>query len=401
MILLTHPGTNHSYQLANQLVRHNRLGEFWTGLAIRRDAWYGGVIEKLLPDSWGGKFANRMIRNIPAKYVRTKPMIGLKAIYQLRHAKSSQDMFYRINCEFQKRIPISAIEKSSAVIGFDTASWIIAETAIKLGKPFFLDQSTSHPLAKDTVWQTIGRQFPEWKNKLEKRVSSVLDAENQEHHLATKIVVASSYTKQTLTQQGVLASKIAVNPYGVDTLQFSPAPKPRKNQPLRFLYLGNVTALKGIPLLLEAWRSPSMQNCELWLVGLVSDHERSLIPSLRGLKVLGKCLRKDLPELIKQCDVLVFPSYSDGFGLVLLEALASGLPIITTEATGGPDLIQNGVEGLIIPSGDRDALQSAMTYFVDNPEKLQDMAEAARSCAEKFTWNAYGDRWNQLLDEFI
>src|ERR1043165_10169482 len=112
MILLTHPGTHHSYQLASQLVRHNRLGEFWTGLAIRKDTWRGGVIEKILPDSWRSKFANRIISNIPAECLRTKPMIGLKAIYRLRHAKSSQDIFYRINCEFQKKIPISAIEKS-------------------------------------------------------------------------------------------------------------------------------------------------------------------------------------------------------------------------------------------------------------------------------------------------
>ena len=90
----------------------------------------------------------------------------------------------------------------------------------------------------------------------------------------------------------------------------------------------------------------------------------SLIPPLPHLRRLGHYPYRELPALLRQCDVLVFPSYCEGFGLVLLEALASGLPIITTDATAGPDLIQDGVEGRLIPSGNLEALCEAMQSFI-------------------------------------
>jgi alpha-maltose-1-phosphate synthase len=401
MVLLVHPGTQYSYQLARQLARHNKLGEFWTGLAIAKESWAMPVIETCLPYSWRRRLGNRIVYDVPAKRVRRKPFIGLKAVYQLRRGRSSQLVFHETNGEFQKKIKNSTLKKASAVIGFDTASWILARRAQEMGKPFFLDRSTSHPVVNDSVLQSVVRRFPEWQPDFEARISQVLHSESQEHHLATRIIAASSFTKRTLISQGIAADKIVVNPYGVDTRKFHPASRRRAERPLRFLFLGSVSARKGIPLLIEAWRSLNLKGCELWIVGPITPQASSLIPSLPGLKVFGKYPHEELPGLLRQCDVLVFPSYCDGFGLVLLEALASGLPVITTEATAGPDLIQNGVEGLIIQSGDLDELCRSIKYFADDPAKLQGMSEAARRCAEKFTWDAYGDRWNHLLEEFI
>jgi glycosyltransferase involved in cell wall biosynthesis len=401
MVLLVHPGTQYSYQLAKQLARHQKLAEFWTGFALAENAWYTRAIQTFLPNSWNRKIANRIIRDVPISRLRTKPLIGLKAVNQIRRGHSPQVVFHKINGEFQRKIPSSVIEDASAVIGFDTSSWLIAERAKNLNKPFFLDQSISHPVANESVLRAVVQRFPKWREDFESRLPVVLYAENQEHALATKIVAASSYTKRTLISEGVKEDKIIVNPYGVSVQKFQPADEKSIHRPLRFIFVGSVSARKGVPLLLEAWRSLDLTNCELWLVGPLTPHVRSLIPELPGLKVLGKYPHKELPNLFRQADVFVFPSYCEGFGLVLLEALASGLPIVTTEATAGPDLIQDGVEGFIVPSGNQDELCRAMKYFVDNPGKLPEMSVAARRCAEKFTWDAYGDRWNRLLEEYI
>jgi glycosyltransferase involved in cell wall biosynthesis len=188
-----------------------------------------------------------------------------------------------------------------------------------------------------------------------------------------------------------------VNPYGVDLQLFHPPAKRSDGKPLRFLFLGAISARKGVPLLLDAWRKIAAPEAELWLVGPITTHERTLIPPLPRLKVLGPYPHRDLPKLLKQCDVLVFPSYCEGFALVLLEALASGMPIITTDATAGPDLITDGLEGRIIPTGDLDALCEAMEQFVRQPDKAHSMSGAARRCAERFSWDSYGDRWRDIL----
>jgi alpha-maltose-1-phosphate synthase len=400
-ILLAHPGTQHSHRLAKQLFRHETLYEFWTGFALAKEAWSTQLLTGYLPQSLNRKIANRIIDNVSADRLRTMPLLEWRAIRRLRNGGSPQRILHKRNQLFQERIPRSTIENASAVIGFDTSSWIIAEKTRNLGKTFFLDQSIAHPLINQATSEVVAKRFPNWSTTIQRRLPEVLACENREHELATKIIAASSYTKRTLVCQGVPEEKIIINPYGVDLELFCPPPKPRSRQPLRFLFLGSVSARKGIPLLIETWRILEPKNSELWLLGPVSSKERALIPDLPGLKVLGKCPFEDLPDLLRQCDVLVFPSYCEGFALVLLEALATGMPIIATEATAGPDLIDQGIEGLLIPSGNLEALLESIKYFIEHPERLDEMSIAARRKAEDFSWDTYGDRWQQILEEFV
>lgn len=397
MVLLAHPGTQYSHQLARQLVRHDSLYEFWTGFGLSSNGLLGQIIADYAPQEWQRKIANRFVQGVPAASLRTTPVIELKALERLRRGELQQQVFYERNAAFQKIIPTTSLKNSSAIIGFDTSSWLLAKRAQQIGKPYFLDQSTSHPLANQKIMEGVARHFPDWQQDIETRMPEVLACEMQEYELATKIVAASSFSKETLVSHGVPEDKIALNPYGVDLKLFHPPLTSRRRQPLRFLFLGSLSARKGVPLLLAAWKHLALKHSELWLAGPVSRQERALIPTMKGLKILGKLPHKELPDLLRTCDVLVFPSYGEGFGLVLLEALASGMPVITTDATAGPDLFRNGVEGRLIPSGDLDALIAAMQDFAKDYDKLESMSLAARRCAERFSWDAYGDRWQRIL----
>jgi glycosyltransferase involved in cell wall biosynthesis len=365
------------------------------------EAWSTQALQTWLPAQLNRKIANRITHGIPPKLIRTIPTIEWKSLRQLKQGLSSQAVFHEKNKAFQKRVPQESLQSAGSVIGFDTSSWILAARAEKISKPFLLDQSIAHPIVKETVLRGVSARHPEWREELEERLPMVLKSENLEHKLASKIVVASTYTKQTLISQGVASSKIIINPYGVDLQKFNSTTVRRVDGcQLRFLFLGAVSARKGVPLLIEAWKELALKDSELWLVGPVSERERKLIPDLPGLHIKGKYPFEELPDLMRQCDVLVFPSYCEGFALVLLEALASGMPIISTEATAAPDLIEDGTEGLLIQSGDLDALCRAMKYYADNPDKLKSMGAAARHCAERFSWDNYGDRWQQILKEF-
>lgn len=400
-VLLTHPGTQYSHQLARQLVRHSLLSEFWTGFALPKQAWYTRAVRALLPHRGRRKIANRIIEGVPASKLRMMPLIGVRAARQSQGGQSSQVVFHKYNEAFQRRISAAAIREAAAVIGFDTASWLTAERARSFGVPFFLDQSATHPHVRDRVMREVASRFPRWGSNYEARLPDIFDCEKLEYELATRIVVASSFTKRSLVSQGVPAEKIHVNPYGVNLKQFRPESAPRAGRPLRFLFLGSVSALKGVPLLLDAWQRLDAGGHELHIVGHVSDRSRALIPESPGLKVIGKVPHDSLPELVRGYDVLVFPSYGDGFGLVILEALASGLPVITTFATGGPDLIEDGVEGFLVESGNVEALGISMKFFIDRPERLSQMGAAARRKAEQYSWDAYGDRWSRLIGKVV
>src|SRR5258708_18176417 len=108
-------------------------------------------------------------------------------------------------------------------------------------------------------------------------------------------------------------------------------------------------------------------------------------PLPQGVRVLGKIRHRELP------------GYCEDFCLQRLDALAAGLSIIATEATAAPNLILRGAEGLAIPVGDVEALRDALQRFIASPDDIKSMSPAARRCAERYSWDACGDRRVDLL----
>ena len=394
--LVTHPGTQHSFRLAGQLERHGFLSRFCTGFAYVPDSMLGRCIERL-PMLLRKNFSNRRLEGVSIEKLRARPYVEWRALRRLRAGDDFQTVMFERNAAFQRWLPWQELRSCEAVIGFDTASWLLAERAATIGRPFLLDQSTGHPLSCQRLLSRLRREFPEWAEDMRPRLPELLLAEKAEHRRASRIVVASSFARRTLIENGVPDEKIVINPYGVDLGAFSPEPRPDPSRLLRFLFLGSLGTGKGVPLLLKAWSSIETNNAELWLAGPLSERHKRLIPPLQGLRIIGKVPHRQLPGLLCLCDVLVLPSYFEGFGLVLLEALAAGMPIIATDATGAPDLITDGVEGYVIGVGDCEALRDKLLHFISSPSDLARMSPAARRCAERYPWEAYGDRWTDIL----
>ncbi len=107
------------------------------------------------------------------------------------------------------------------------------------------------------------------------------------------------------------------------------------------------------------------------------------LPSLPHQEVLAEMGRHD---------VLVFPSLFEGFGLVILEAMSQGLPVITTPHTAGPDIINEGHDGFIVPIRSSLAIAERLAWFAEHREETRAMGESARAKAAEFTWANYGAR---------
>jgi glycosyltransferase involved in cell wall biosynthesis len=302
---------------------------------------------------------------------------------------------------FQRAIPESSLARSNAAIGFDTSSWILADRCVRLGRPFYLDRTIAHPAALARLMQEFVRRYPAWVDTLGKRPVELVAAEQKEHELAYRIVVGGSFARQTLVAEGIDAAKIRVIPYGVDWDRFRTlldAP-PSDDRPLRFLYAGSITARKGVPVLLDAWRALAPREAELWLAGSVGRRESHLVPSLKGLCVLGHVPHAQMAALYAQCDVFVLPSLFEGFGLVILEALAAGLPVISTPHTGAVDVLKNAALGHLVHAGSVEALLAAMRHYVDIRPSRAAVMSAVAALRSVFSWEAYGDGWAALLRE--
>jgi len=390
-ILLTHPGTQYSHALAAQLHRLGMLQRFATGIGYGED------------HRWGSRLAPaRTITAVPEKSISriALPEITALLLRKLRPG-SEQAILRRRNEQFQRSLPERWIIEAGAVIGFDTSSWILAHRSKAFNKPFYLDCSIPHPLAKEAIYARLREEFPQWTEQLPAKPKWMLEQEAEEMKLASRIVAATSFTAGTLVKQGIATDKIRVNPYGTD-LQFFHSKWEKGFLPtgetVQFVFMGKIGARKGIPWLLRVWQKlhKHYPNATLTIAG--DGAWPSGFPIPEGVTTRGFVPAAERADFLRRFDVFVFPSYFEGFGQVILEAMACGLPIITTTHTAAPEIMTTA-SGFIITPGDDDALLNSLAHFADNPSAIQTMGKAARHQALPWSWDAYGDRWAGILGE--
>src|SRR3954454_20435287 len=210
----------------------------------------------------------------------------------------------------------------------------------------------------------------------------------EEYDLADLLFVLSQKAADTFRVQGFSEEKLYYLPRGVDVERFKPSSKP----PIfRAVFSGALIERKGIHHLLEAWHRLNLKDAELWLVGSVHDEAK---PHLKkfwrdNIKVVG--FKRDVENYLSQGTVHVFPSQCEGSAKVVYEAAPCGLPQITTREAG--DVVNNGVEGIIIQPGNVGELAAGILELYRHPETVARMSEAARRrVVDNFTWDHFRTR---------
>lgn len=394
-----HPGTQYSHQLVGQLNRLGLLYRFVTGLAFRSE----DLIIRSFPTAWKRRLANRTFPFAmrSEKLVRI-PIPELVALAKLSLQLPMEPVLQRRNQLFQEAVPDRIISDSGALIGFDTSSWNLAARAQFLQIPFYLDQSIGHPADKRLIFGELRSKYPEWAEDIVDKKTAYFEREMDEHRLATKIVVASSFTRDSLIRNGISAKKIIVNPYGVGPNFFRDKKIiAKQGGKFRLVYLGYLGARKGLPFLIETWNKFELhRHAEIWLAGPATPFAIEAVKQTPGMTYWGRLPHQEIPNLLSECGGLIFPSFYEGFGQVILEAMASGLPVITTEATAGPDIIEHQVDGWLFPAGNSAGLAEAVLSLAGDHSMVGLMGEKARQKAKSFSWESYGDRWERILREF-
>ena len=205
--------------------------------------------------------------------------------------------------------------------------------------------------------------------------------------LADRILVPSDHIAEALIRHGTPRDRVAVVPYAADTRRFVPASDRRHGASCVFLFAGGITQRKGIKYLLEAWSTVRRPGWRLQLLGPLPHDPGPLTHWLDGVELLGRVGHAEVPALMAAADVFVFPSLFEGSAVVTYEALACGLPSIVTPSAGS--VARDGMEGLIVPPADSEALAQAMERLGSDPERRASMAMAARTRAEAFDWPRY------------
>jgi phosphatidyl-myo-inositol dimannoside synthase len=217
-------------------------------------------------------------------------------------------------------------------------------------------------------------------------------------------VTAISAEHRRLAHQTMSELDIPIIHNGVDTTVFERASKPRLVSEVNILCAGRLIERKGQHHLLRAFANLRI-NCEypvrLTLVG-AGDAEDSLRRLARDLEVgnvvnfTGSVPSDHMPEVYSQADIFVLPSQNEGMSIALLEAMASGLPVIVTDTGGTAELVQQAVNGFVVAWGDVGALTNALATLVRDDQVRQRMGKESRQIATRFSWSAVAQKYLEL-----
>ncbi|MFN8625553.1 MAG: glycosyltransferase family 4 protein [Candidatus Binatia bacterium] len=289
----------------------------------------------------------------------------------------------------------------TAVHAYEDCSLWQFEEAKRRGKACLYDMPIGYYPAWERTQAELARKYADWLPAGGLPSSRYVRPEQKrrEMELADLVLVPSTFVESTIRAFHP-NKQLARAPYGVDLAFWHPAPRSHGSGRLRFIYVGQASIRKGIPLLLEAWEQAAVRDAELELVGTWQLAERKRVTLPHGVTHRPACSPAALRERYRAADVFVFPSFFEGFGLVLLEAMACGLPAIASEATAGPDIV-SADSGRLLPCGDLDALVGSLRWFAQHRDRLPVVSRAARAQAERCTWEDYRRCVNEAVAPFV
>ncbi|HEY1592526.1 MAG TPA: flippase-like domain-containing protein [Solirubrobacteraceae bacterium] len=225
------------------------------------------------------------------------------------------------------------------------------------------------------------------ENKLSNGIANLLGARRMFNRLRVRIAVSEA---AAWTGRRFFGGHYRVIPNGVhlDPERAVRAASRRSDERLRIVFVGQAVERKGLPLLLSAFEALREHiPTELTVIGPTPEELSPYLLDMQGVRVLGKVADETKERELEHADLLVAPSLrGESFGMVLTEAFAAGTPVVASNIPGYRDVVRDGVDGVLVPPGDAQALAEVLRDLHEEPGRRGEMARAATQQVERFAW---------------
>lgn len=408
--VVVHAGARDAYQVALALAERGMLESLVTDLFWAEDSSVERLLGKLLPRKLRSLLLQRSAAGLSFRQVRLRALGGLWSLALEKSPWAPLSLRRRTQRRLDAVLGRSAgcLARSRGA-GLVTYSYYGYDAISQFKGPALLFQLHPHPATMRRILQQELLDHPDCAASLKQEWELALPEEDYQHlvretQMASRFLVASSFTRASLVEHGADPASISVVPYGVDLERFRPAPLPRAtkgSKRLELLFVGRINQRKGIKYLLEALRLLDTEEVHLTVCGRVLDDLALFRPFGDRVTIRPSVSADELLLAYQSADLFVFPSVAEGFGQVLLESLACGLPILSTTRTAAPDLITDGVEGFIVEPRDPEALAQRIRWALSHREELEAMRQSARACAEQFTWGRFRNEIGSAVVNYL
>ena len=371
-LLISHPGNPRIYDMVAALCRAGFTVRFATGYYYDPNG-----CESRLPESVRRRLHRRFHPGLdPSIIVRS--LTGEALALGLRRAAVLRD---RLTYTWLDRHAARLVRKvrPRAVIAAESCALLAFRAAAGVGAARILDQVIGFEGEGARLMREEVARRPELASTAVIAAESMIARCRAEALAADRILAPSAYVRDTLTAIGVDPARVALVPYGADTARFSPPAHPRGAHPFRVLFVGQIGARKGVAYLLEGFGLAALPDSELVLAGPVLGDPAWLERHSGRYRHVAQVPHAEVHRLYQDADIYVYPSLHEGSSVSILEAMASGLPVVTTPNAGS--VIRDGIEGFIVPIRDAAALTDRIRRLHGDPVLRARMGAAARAPA--------------------
>lgn len=398
--VVAYPGPMaHAQHAARALWEAGCLSAFVTTTAHRPDGRFARILAGLPGPQARGllrQLARRRITEVPPGLVRAHPAWEVLRVLAARGGAGPilvDRIWDRMSHGFDDLVARRYVPRAEAVMAFEYTALAAFEAAARRGVARIL-QLPSRDSAESAA--ILAREQARWPG-LEAPEDRYFDARfarryarrRAEIAAADLVVANSALTARSHVAAGADPARITIVPLAAPpALDPAALREPARCAPLRVLWAGPFSLRKGAPDLLAAWRRlKAGPAARLDVYGEVTL-PAAFVGAPDAVAFHGSVPQAQLFAASTQADILVLPTLSDGFGMVVLEAMAHGLPVIVSDQAGAAEAV-TGENGLVVPAGDAAALAEALRWCLDNRERVAAMRHAALDTARRRQWSDY------------
>jgi glycosyltransferase involved in cell wall biosynthesis len=392
-VLIANPSRQHAYQFALALESAGFLNSFFSLLPDEQYfSWLAKYFRFIVPSS----VFRHSLEGIPRDKINI--LIGPLYFYKfsLKIKNNQIKTFFELAAwVIFDRWVASNLKRShpKIVIGYEMCCLNTFLVAKKLGVKCILDAAACH-------YQSVDDLLPEKITARDSLAGKQLRLrKNLEIQLADKIICASDLARDTYLKAGVDSKKLLVNAPGYDKKLFIPKSHSDEGDYVTFIFIGQPVYHKGFDVLVEAFNKLLLTNLRVKLLVVGSRELCDPTLMVKDINFLGRLSHQEIKYLFMHSDCLVLPSRCESFGMAALEAIGSGVPAIISKNAGVSMLIEEGVNGWTVNSGDVVDLYGRMKRCCDNFQSLKLMAKTCSATVESHDWSKYSARAIEIIDK--